>query len=112
MPMVSFLPRCLVSLMVFAACAAHATPDRPFGLDDLQRNGAVSRHLWAPADAIIDIAGHPVSAGIAIGLRGGLRSNLGVAVAPALSMRIGERSSMSLLAGGNGAVMLVLQTRP
>lgn len=110
--MVSVLQRCLVSVSVCAACSAHAAPERPFGIGDLQRNGAVSRHLWAPGDAVVDIAGYPVSAGLAIGLRDGIRSSLGVAVAPALSLRLGERSSLSLLAGGNGAVLLVLQTRP
>ena len=39
-------------------------------------------------------------------------ANLGVSAAPALTMRLGVRSTLSLLAGGNGAVMLVLQTQP
>ena len=107
-----FVLRCLVSTSVLAACVAHAEPERLVAPGDLQRNGAVSRHLWAPGDAILELAGHPLSAGVAIGLRDGLRSNLGVAVAPALNLRLGERSTLSLLAGGNGAVMLVLQARP
>lgn len=83
-----------------------------FGDDDLQRNGAVSRHLWTPDLANGRVANFRVSAGVALGLREHLRNNLGRNVAPAFTLHLGQDSSLSLLPAGNRGAMLVLQTRP
>lgn len=77
---------------------------------ELQRNGALSRHLWAPSCCRSSLGGLPLSVGLAIGLRGGVRANLGQSVAPALSLQLGARSHLSLLAGDKGGGMLVLQS--
>ncbi len=79
--------------------------------DELQRNGAVSRRLWKPEAASATLGGMRVSAGMAIGLRGPLQANLGRRHTPALTLETGQRSSLSLLAG-NDSAMLVWQTAP
>lgn len=83
-----------------------------FGGDDLQRNGAVSRHLWKPDFATVEAGGLRVSAGVALGLRGALKSQLGRRATPMLTMELSPRSSLSLLPGDSGGAMLVLQTAP
>lgn len=99
---------CFLTLALGAASAVgwcgEASPD-----DEFRRNGAVSRHLWAPQATRTELAGMPVSLGVALGLRGPLRDQLGVRVAPAVHLALDKRSSMSLLASGKGGAMLVWQ---
>jgi len=83
-----------------------------FGADDLQRNGAISRYVWKPDMGKAEVVGLRVSAGLALGLKGAMQTNLGRGVTPALTMNIGSRSSVSLLAAGGRGAMLVLQTTP
>jgi hypothetical protein len=83
-----------------------------FGGDDLQRNGAVSRHVWTPDIATGELGGLRVSAGMALGLRDAVQSNLGRSVAPAFTVALTRNSSASLLPAGNRGLMLVLQARP
>ena len=80
-----------------------------FGSDDLQRNGGISRHLWKPDFADGEIAGHHVSAGLAIGLRDMERNQLGRSATPEIKMNLGGGKSLSLLPAGGGGTMLVLQ---
>jgi hypothetical protein len=77
--------------------------------DEFRRNGVVSRHLWAPQAARTEVAGVPVSLGVALGLRGHLRTQLGTRIAPAVHFELDRRSSMALLASGKGGAMLVWQ---
>lgn len=101
---------CPIALLLLLASGA-ALAEPWLDSDDLQRNGAVSRRLWKPEAASADIAGVHVSAGMAIGLRGALQAQLGRRHTPALTVQTGQRSSLSLLAGNDGA-MLVWQTAP
>lgn len=92
---------------------ARAEPDvRVPEIDGLKRNGQVSRHVWAPRFAAMRIGGVEISPGIALGLREQVRSQLGVPAAPALSAHLTRHTTLSLLAGGNGGMMLVLQAQP
>jgi hypothetical protein len=75
----------------------------------LQRNGALSRHVWQPEFAQTDIGGMRLSAGMAIGLRGAVRTNLDRSVSPALVLGTGRGESLSLLPARDGA-MLVWQS--
>lgn len=99
---------CLLTLALAGASAGgwcgEASAD-----DEFRRNGAVSRHLWAPQATRTEVGGMPVSLGVALGLRGPLRDQLGVRVAPAVHLSLDRRSSMSLLASGKGGAMLVWQ---
>lgn len=97
----------VLALPALPACAAPL-----FGGDDLQRNGAVSRHLWKPDFATVEAGGMRISAGVALGIRGALQSQLGRRATPMLTMELGQRSSLSLLPGDGGGAMLVLQTAP
>lgn len=82
-----------------------------FGEDDLQRNGAVSRHYWKPNFAEGRAGGVHFSAGLAIGLKDAARTQLQRSVAPALVMDLGPRSSVSLLPAGGRGAMIMLQTQ-
>lgn len=97
------------ALLMCVGGAARAEPW--FDSDEVQRNGAISRHIWKPDAASADLGGVRVSAGMALGLRGPLQANLGRRHTPALTVETGQRSSLSLLAGNDGA-MLVWQTTP
>jgi hypothetical protein len=99
----------LTAALLAVAAPASAAP--LFGGDDLQRNGALSRHVWTPGLASGEIADVRVSAGIALGLRGGVRDNLGRSVAAAFTLHLPRGSSVSLLPAGDRGAMLVLQTR-
>ncbi len=93
-----------------AAVAAGACAAPEGGTDEapvLQRNGAVSRHFWSPGFASGEWGGSRFSAGLAVGLRGPVRDNLGRGVAPALSWQLEGRARLSLLARGDRGVMLV-----
>lgn len=104
-----FLLRATTAVLLLGAAAAQA---EPWGEgDDLQRNGAVSRRLWKPELASADIGGVRVSAGVALGLHGSLQDQLGRRHTPALTLSYGARTSLSLLPGNDGA-MLVWQTAP
>lgn len=103
------LPRLTAAALLLCAAAAQAEPW--LDADDLQRNGAVSRRLWKPDVASAEIGGVRVSAGVALGLRGNLQEQLGRRHTPALTVDWGSRSTVSLLPGNDGA-MLVWQTAP
>jgi hypothetical protein len=79
--------------------------------DGLQRNGALSRHVWRPDFATGRAGGVEVSAGIALGLRGHVRANAGRRAAPALTLQWDPRASVSVLPASGGA-MFVLQVQP
>jgi hypothetical protein len=99
---------CCLTLALMSA-AGPALCGEPSSDDEFRRNGAVSRHLWAPQATRTELAGVPVSLGVALGLRGQLRDQLGVRVAPAVHFELDRRSSMALLASGKGGAMLVWQ---
>ena len=99
----------LVAAVLTVICMT-ANPAPLFGADELQRNGAVSRHVWTPNFATAEMGGLRVSAGIALGLKGAIQSNLGRNVTPALTLELGSRSSVSLLPAGGRGAMLVVQT--
>lgn len=103
------LRRATAAVLLLAGAAAHAEPW--LDADDLQRNGAVSRRLWKPDMASAEWGGMRFSAGVALGLRGPLQEQLGRRHTPALTVGFGVRSSLSLLPGNDGA-MLVWQTAP
>jgi hypothetical protein len=102
---------CFVSFLVMTllGAAGQAARAEPSSDDEFRRNGAVSRHLWAPQAARTEMAGTPVSLGLALGLRGPLRDQLGVRMAPAVQFELDRRSSVALLASGRGGAMLVWQ---
>lgn len=75
---------------------------------DLQRNGAVSHRLYVPAGAAT-VVDSRVGAGIALGLKGPLRQQLGAA-APALSFGVTPGTRLSVLAVPGKGAALVLQT--
>ncbi|MCW5635789.1 MAG: hypothetical protein KIT17_20805 [Rubrivivax sp.] len=75
------------------------------------RHGSVSSRFWAPGAARMELAGGSLSAGLAVGVRGPLRSTLGTRVAPAIVMETSHRSNLTLLATGSGGAMLVWQLR-
>jgi len=104
-----FLLRATAAVLLLGAAAAQAEPW--LDSDDLQRNGAVSRRLWTPESTSVKWGGVRLSAGVALGLRGTLKEQLGRRHTPALTMELGARSSVSLLPGNDGA-MLVWQTAP
>ncbi len=97
----------LGSLVGLACGAAQAAPED--ASDELRRNGAVSRHLWVPEAATADVAGLRVSAGVALGLRGPLRTQLGARLAPSVQFAIDRRSSVAILASGRGGAAIVWQ---
>jgi len=107
----SILAPILVALTCLATCGAAAAAPL-FGDDDLQRNGAVARHVWTPNFASGEIGGMRLSAGVALGLRGPLQASLGRSVMPAITLGLRGRSSVSLLPAGGRGAMLVLQTAP
>jgi len=49
--------------------------------------------------------------GLALGLRGNVKTQLGLAVVPALSVDLGQGGSMSLLHAGSRGAMLLFQIR-
>ena len=97
----------LAAALLLAAAPAAAAP--LFGGDELQRNGAVSRHLWTPDFARAELSGMRLSAGLAVGLREPLHAPLGRRVAPSLSLDLGQRTQLSLLPAAGRGAMLVLQ---
>ncbi len=103
------LLRATAAVLLLGAAAAQAEPW--LDADELQRNGAVSRRLWKPEATSVEWGGVRLSAGVALGLRGPLQAQLGRRHTPALTMELGARSSLSLLPGDDGA-MLVWQTAP
>jgi hypothetical protein len=106
----AFGPSLAAAILAVVCTSAPATP--LFGADDLQRNGPVSRHIWTPNFATGEAAGLRVSAGLALGLRDSIQSNLGRSVAPALTIGLGRSARVSLLPAANHGAMLVLQTMP
>lgn len=103
--------RSLLLSLVAMSCLLASRPAAAADAADLglQRNGALSRHVWQPAFAQTEIAGMRVSAGVAIGLRGSVRANLDRSASPALVFDLGRSESLSLLPAHDGA-MLVWQT--
>jgi hypothetical protein len=77
------------------------------GFGELRRNGEVSTRLFVPKGAS-RLADERVSAGLAVGLKGPLRQQMGP-VAPSLSMRLSAGSKLSVLAAPGRGAMLVLQ---
>ena len=105
-------PACSLAVLAAWCVAGSAAWAGPWGdSDELQRNGAVSRRLWKPEVASVEWGGMRVSAGVALGLRGPLQDQLGRRHTPALTLDLGGRSSLSLLPGNDGA-MLVWQAAP
>jgi hypothetical protein len=74
---------------------------------ELQRNGAVSHRLYVPS-AANDMLDQRATAGIALGLRGPLRQQLGPA-APMVSIDLARSAQLSVLAAPGKGAMLVLQ---
>lgn len=97
--------------LLLAASPSPASADSQSEPSTLRRHGSVSRFIWAPRAASAQIGGQSLQAGMAIGVRGPLRTALGAAAAPALVLETGRRSNLTLLAAGNGSAMLVWQHR-
>ena len=98
----------LVALLLSTAAAAQTGPAGEYGT--LQRHGSVARLLWVPDGGSTRLDGLYLSAGLALGLRGTPRATLG-AVAPALVLETGHRTSLTLMAVGGRGAMLVWQRR-
>jgi len=94
--------------LLLAGRPAAAAPPLDVG-EELRRNGAISRHFWAPEATTADVAGARVSAGVALGLRGPLRNQLGARLAPSIQFAFDRRSSLSVLASGRGGAAIVWQ---
>lgn len=98
---------CTLALGLLTSIAAFAdTLAQPAGT--LQANGEVSRRLWVPEFA----QGRRVSAGLALGLRGSVRQQLDSRVAPAVTLRLDDEASVSVIGAPGRGVMLVWQGRP
>ncbi len=101
---------CSVALLAAACAPSFAAPLD--GIEELQRNGGASRHLWTPAFTRADVAGMHLSAGIALGLRNSVQSQLRRNVTPALSLDLGSDAKLSILhAGARGAMLVLHSTR-
>ena len=111
-PVAGFAARALLLLAAFTLSSAAAAQAEPFGENggSLRRHGAVSRLLWIPDGASARVDGAYLSAGLALGTRGTIRSALGPVV-PALVFETGHRTSLTLMAAGNRGAMLVWQRR-
>lgn len=93
---------------LWAAVPALAAP--PDDLGELQRNGALSRHVWSPDLARTDLGGLRLSAGVAVGLHDAVQTQMQRSVTPAFSLALNAESRVSLLAGGRRGAMLVLHS--
>lgn len=104
--MASAVPALAVAAALCGLCAPSFAG--PLLGGELQRNGALSHHLYVPsgAAAVLD---NRVGAGIALGLKGPLRQQLGAA-APAFSFSVTAKTSLSVLAVPGKGAALVLQT--
>ncbi|MBL8287149.1 MAG: hypothetical protein JNL85_04115 [Rubrivivax sp.] len=105
-----------VALVALGSCAAAvlAEPSSPAlsaeaARAPLSRHGTVSRHFWGIAHT--DVAGLPLAAGVAVGVRAPLRNAVGAAVAPALVLQTGRASNLTLLRADSGGALLVWQIR-
>ncbi len=104
------MPRALRPLLIglLLAVAGSASADEPwFSGNDVSANGEVSRRIWKPEFARAEAGGLRYSVGLAIGLRGAVRHQLGRRATPALTMELREGTSVSLLPAGDGQAMLV-----
>ena len=107
--------RSILTLLLAVGALATAVPALaapPESDTDWQRNGAVSRHLWVPAFARLDIAGVQLRPGLALGLRGSVQANLGRRFTPAFTVDLGRQRSVALLHAGDRGAMVVFQVRP
>lgn len=86
-----------------ATCHAGQRDDQ----GQLRPNGRVSTRLYVPA-AAERVAGEPVSAGLALGVKGPLRQHVGWA-APSITFDLSGGSKLSLMATPGKGAMLVLQ---
>jgi hypothetical protein len=104
--MASAVPAIAVAAALCGFCTLSSAG--PLLAGELQRNGEVSRRLYVPsaANAMFDDG---VVAGIALGLKGALRQQLGPA-APVVSFDITPSAKLSVLAAPGKGTMLVLQT--
>lgn len=101
------------SILTLLLAVAMPALSAPLEADtEWQRNGAVSRHLWVPGFARLDIAGVQLRPGLALGLRGSVRDNLGRRFAPAFTVDLGQHRSVALLHAGDRGAMIVFQFRP
>lgn len=100
------VPAIAFAAVLCGVCTLSSAGPLPGG--ELQRNGEVSRHLYVPsvADALLD---NRMAAGIALGLKGPLRQQLGPA-APAVSFDLTPNAKVSVLATPGRGAMLLLQT--
>jgi hypothetical protein len=73
----------------------------------LERNGALSRVLWAPDAGRQDLLGLRVSAGLAIGLNEHVQAQMRRNSTPSLGVEIGHGSRIAILPGGRRGTMLV-----
>lgn len=102
----------LATLATLAAgeTAAGETPGDS-AYPQVSRHGTVSRHFWAPEATSTEVAGMRLSAGIAFGVRAPLRAAVGAPVTPAIVLRTGRHSNMTLLPAESGGALLVWQLR-
>lgn len=100
------VPAIALAAALCGICTASRAGPLPGG--ELQHNGEVSRRLYVPsvADALLDSR---MAAGIALGLKGPLRQQLGHA-APAVSFDVSPNAKVSVLATPGKGAMLLLQT--
>jgi hypothetical protein len=95
--------------VTLAACATPAAAAPMFVGEHLVRNGGISRQAWMPEFARGEVAGVPVSLGLAIGVRDSLRANLGSRVVPAVRFDLGGHASVSVLSADGQGAMVVWQ---
>jgi hypothetical protein len=99
-----FLSTACLALLALPAAAQPAC-----GAEELRRHGAVAHRTWTPQFACGEVAGLRISAGLALGLRGSLRTQLDSKVVPAVMLQLDQRSNLSLLAADKRGAMLVWQ---
>lgn len=99
----------VVAIVLAGSCrAAQAAPEVLGG--ELRSHGEVSRRLWVPS--LGEGARHgPVSAGLALGLKGPVRQQMGRSLAPAVTLRLNADAQLSLVAAPGKGAMVLLQTR-
>jgi hypothetical protein len=105
--MTSAVPALVVAALCGAAASLHAEPTAAGtslgALGELRHNDELSLVLFVPKGA----ADERVSAGLAVGLKGAVRQQMGL-VAPSVSVRVGETAKLSVLAAPGHGAMLVL----
>jgi len=98
-----------IAVIAAALCgisAPVAAQSLPVG--ELRHNGELSRRLFVPS-ATASVGSERVSAGLALGLKGPVRQQMG-RVAPAVTIDMSPSSKLSILGAPGKGAMVILQT--